>query len=103
MDIEILSKEENALLNRIEVEFKVVHEGKQTPKRSEVKDMVATLLKASKDVLVIDHMESSYGKGESIGYAKVYKTADDCQKVEPDHILKRNNLFKEKKADKKEE
>ena len=38
MEIQITEKQENELLNRLEVKFKVLHAKEKTPKRSEVKD-----------------------------------------------------------------
>ena len=103
MEIAIDGKRENLLLNRVEVDFKVAHVAEPTPKRDQVRDELAKLLKVTKDRVVVDHMESSFGKGESAGYAKIYKSKEEAVKLESDYVLVRNGLAqkKEKKAEEK--
>jgi len=84
-------------LNRVEVKFKVIHPKDKTPKRSEVKDLLVGALKAQKDRTVIEYLKPEFGIPETPGYAKIYKTKEDAQNTEPEHILKRNNLFEKKK------
>ena len=96
MEIEIEGKRENLLLNRVEVDFKLAHGAEPTPKRDQVREELAKLMKVTKDRVVVDHMESSFGKGETTGYAKVYKTKEDALKVESDYILVRNGLAQKK-------
>jgi small subunit ribosomal protein S24e len=97
MEVEIISKKENPIFGRMELNFKVSHPKEVTPKRKDVRDEIATQLKVQKDRIVIDNMKPEFGKPETLGYAKIYKTKDDAVKVESDAVLKRNNLFEEKK------
>ncbi len=97
MDVEIVSKDENELLERTEVRFKATHLNEGTPQREIVRDKLASLLKVPKERVVVDSMQSEFGKMETIGYAKVYKTKDAAVKYEREHILVRNKL-KEKAA-----
>ena len=97
MEIEIVDKKENELLERIEVTFKASHSKEGTPQRDAVKDKLSSLLKAPKERIVIDSMTSEFGRMETVGYAKVYKTKDAVMKYEREHILVRNKL-KEKVA-----
>ena len=106
MEVEVISKKENLLMGRLEVDFKVSHPKEITPKRKVVKDEIAALLEVPKDTIVIDHMKSEFGKPETVGYAKVYKSKKDAQHTETEAVLKRNNLFEAKKEtaeEKKEE
>jgi small subunit ribosomal protein S24e len=97
MEVEIISKKENPIFARMELNFKVSHPKEVTPKRKDVRDEIATQLKVQKDRIVIDNMKVEFGKPETLGYAKIYKTKDDAQRVESEAVLKRNNLFEEKK------
>lgn len=97
MEVEIISKKENPIFGRMELNFKVSHPKEVTPKRKDVRDEIATQLKVQKDRIVIDNMKPEFGKPETLGYAKIYKTKDDAVRVESDAVLKRNNLFEEKK------
>lgn len=102
MEIEIISKKENPLVGRLEVNFKVSHPKEITPGRKEVRDEIATLLKVKKERIVIDNMKPEFGKPETIGYAKIYKSKDDALQMETKAVLKRNALIEEKKEEKKE-
>lgn len=97
MEVEIISKKENPIIGRMELNFKVSHPKEVTPKRKDVRDEIATQLKVQKDRVVIDNMKPEFGKPETLGYAKIYKTKDDAVRVESEAVLKRNNLFEQKK------
>jgi small subunit ribosomal protein S24e len=99
MEIEVISKKENPLLDRLEVNFKITHPKEITPKRKDVRDEIAALLKVKKDQIVIDHMNTEFGKPETIGYAKIYGSKEGAQKIETKAVLKRNYLLEEKKEE----
>jgi small subunit ribosomal protein S24e len=97
MEVEVIFKKENPLMDRLEVDFKVSHPKEVTPKRKDVRNEIATLLKVQKDRIVIDHMKSEFGKPETLGYAKVYKSKSEALSKETEAVLKRNSLVEEKK------
>lgn len=99
MEIEIVSRKENMLIERTEIVFKTIHLNEKTPKRTEIKEKLAELLGVSKGNVVIDNMKAEFGRPESMGYAKVYKNMENGKGLERDYILRRNNLL-EKKAEK---
>lgn len=101
MEIEFVSKRENKLLDRIEVDFKIGHEG-GTPSRGEVREEVASKMGVETDRVIIDRMRSIYGISETTGYAKIYSSPDKARKIEADYMLERNQLKIEKKKEKKE-
>lgn len=92
MQLEVLQMKENPLLKRVEVRFKAIHKGEPTPTRDSLRAFLAKELKATKDIVVIDHQASSFGKYETLGYAKIYKTKEEAASVERKHILIRNRL-----------
>ena len=93
MEIEVMEKKDHPLLSRLEVSFRVKHPNESTPKRSEIRESIAGQLNVKKGCVVIDNMKAVFGKAETIGYAKVYKTEDDAKSIERDHILIRNSLI----------
>lgn len=97
MEIEIVEKKENGLLERIEVTFKASHTDEGTPQREAVREKLSALLKAPKERVIVDAMTSEFGRMETVGYAKVYETKEAAMKYEREHILVRNKL-KEKKV-----
>ena len=102
MELEIIEKRENPLLNRTEVKFRVKHQGEKTPERELVKSDLAEMLKVNKSLVIIDYIRPSFGMAVSSGYAKIYKSVEDAKKIEPSYILKRNK-FGEVKEEKTEE
>lgn len=101
MEIEIVEKSDNVLLERTEVKAKATHNKESTPARKAVSEALKETLGLKKEVLVVDTVDSSFGKSVSMVFAKVYKNMETARKVEADHVLKRNGLWQEPK--KKEE
>lgn len=69
MKMEITQKKENPLQKRVEVYFKLDHAGESTPGRNAVAEEVAKQMKSKRDCVVVDTIESVYGK--EIGRAHV--------------------------------
>jgi small subunit ribosomal protein S24e len=92
MEVEIVSKDENLLLERIEVTFKAVHAKEGTPQRDVIREKLASLLKVGKERVIVDSMSSEFGRMETFGYAKVYKSKEAAMRYEREHILIRNKL-----------
>lgn len=103
MKVEIVSKNENKLMDRVEVRFRADHDGEATPTRDAIRTALATAMAVQKDRVVVSDMESKYGLGASDGYAKVYTSVDAAKKNEKEYLLIRNGLAQkpEKKAGKK--
>jgi small subunit ribosomal protein S24e len=99
MRIEITNREENKLLNRVEVRYKAVHSKEKTPSREESRNQLAANLQVPKELVIIDYQKSKFGKNYTEGYAKVYKTKEEAMALEPDFLLIRNGL-KSKEGDK---
>ena len=92
MQLEVIKRKENPLLKRIEVRFKATHKAEPTPTRDALRAFLAKELNATKDIVVIDSQASTFGRYETVGYAKVYKSKDEALAVERKHILVRNKL-----------
>ena len=94
MKMEFNQKKENPLLKRTEVYFTINHAGEATPSKGAVVEAIAAELKASKDAIVLDSVESVFGTGKSRGYVKVYESKDAALKYESEYLLKRNGISK---------
>ena len=104
MEIEIDSKRNNPLLNRTEIFFTIKHEGEGTPTRELIRSELADKLNVKKETIVVNTIDSSFGKQEITGYAKVYSSLVKAKDTERDHLLIRNQLIEaEKKSGKKVE
>ena len=97
MEIEVISRKDNTLLGRIELQFKISHPRENTPKREDVRNELAAFVNSKKDRVVIDKMHAVFGKSETLGYAKVYNSKELAREIEREHVLKRNNLYEEPK------
>jgi len=98
MKIEITEKKENPLQKRTEVRFRVDHSGEATPTRKAVVDELSKILKAKKDTVVLNNLDTTYGRGISKGYAKSYESKEAALEFEREYLLKRNNIAKEEPA-----
>lgn len=96
MDIKVISEKKNPLFNRREITFRVFHE-EATPSRKSVVDKLAATLNSKQGLVIVDSLKTEFGKRETVGYAKIYETAERAKEVERDHIIERNT-FGEKEA-----
>ncbi len=92
MKMEITQKKDNPLQKRVEVYFTLDHNGESTPGRNAVAEEVAKQMKSKRDCVVVDSIESVYGKGMSKGYAKVYENKEAALEFDREYLLKRNGI-----------
>lgn len=64
MKLEILNRNENPMLKRIEVEARITFES-GTPKKDDVKKIVAQAIKCDEKLTAIKHVYSDFGKKEA--------------------------------------
>ena len=96
--MEKTSRKENKLLNRVEIGFQWKHDGKSTPSRKEVMDLVATLEPGSKtDLIVVKDCKTRFGQPLTTGMAFIYGD-EESMKVEPEYIHKRHESFRSSSA-----
>lgn len=101
MKISIVSKKENPLLSRLDVEFEA-KEVTATPSRRELRQQLAALTSADEKLLIVDVLGQEYGTQEVKGTARVYKTEKDLKRTETKKLIARN-FGKEAVAKKKPE
>lgn len=93
MDIQVIEAKNNAVLNRREVVFKVIHD-ESTPSRKSVVERLAATLNSKVGLVYVDSLKTEFGKRETIGYAKIYETAERAKEIERAHIIERNTFNK---------
>ena len=91
MDVEIIEEDENPMLHRTDVRFQLTHE-EATPSRLSVRDSLAATMNKDADEVVVHELDTKYGMRKTIGYAKVYDSAEDAMDVEQEHMLDRNKI-----------
>ncbi len=98
MDVDIISEEENPMLHRTDVTFELVHE-EATPSRLQVRDSLAAKLNKNADEVVVRQLDTKFGMRKTVGYAKVYQTADHAAEVEQEYMLERNKITADEEAE----
>lgn len=93
MDIQVIEEKSNPLLNRREVVFKVIH-NEATPSRKSVVERLAATLNSKEGLVFVDSLDTEFGKRETLGYAKIYETAERAKQIERSHIMERNTFSK---------
>jgi small subunit ribosomal protein S24e len=91
MEITILSEEENPMLHRTDVTFRVSHV-EASPERLAVRDSLAARLNKSAEEVVIRKLDTKFGMRTTIGEAKVYEGPEFAKDVEQDYMLDRNKI-----------
>jgi ribosomal protein S24E len=96
MDVAVTSRAENVLLGRIELEIRLTHDAKSTPKRDEVQKKIADLESSMADLVIVRRMAPEFGLGATRGWVRVYKDAETLKRLEAHHILVRHKLAEKK-------
>ncbi len=90
MDINVINRKENPLLNRIEIEFECEYPEEGTPKLLDVKHKLVAMEDSSNDLLVVDTMKPSYGVSKAEGFAKIYDSVEKLNEIEPAAVISKN-------------
>ena len=103
MKVKIVSTNQNSLLRRKEVKFRVEQGVKgKTPTRLEVKRTIAAELKTNEEMVFIKKMKTMTGTNTAIGIANTYETLEQAKFIEPDYIRKRNSPSSEPQEEENE-
>jgi small subunit ribosomal protein S24e len=97
LDIQVIDEKNNPILNRREIIFKVIHD-ESTPSRKSVVERLAAALNSKMGLVYVDSLKTEFGKRETIGYAKIYETAERAKQIERAHIIERNTFAKPEEA-----
>jgi small subunit ribosomal protein S24e len=98
MDVDIISESENPMLHRTDVKFEVRHD-EATPSRLSVRDSLAAKLNKESDEVVVRKLDTKFGMRKTVGFAKVYESAEHATDVEQQHMLDRNKIVAEDSAE----
>jgi small subunit ribosomal protein S24e len=98
MEITIVSEEANPMLHRTDVRFEITHED-ATPSRLSVRDSLAAKLNKGSDEVVVHELDTKFGMRTTVGYAKVYESAEFARDVEQEYMLDRNKISEDGEAD----
>ena len=86
----------NKLLKRRELELIIEYES-ATPKRDEVRKLVAEKYGAEPERVIVEKLESLFGMLKAKAHIHIYDSAEDAIRFERKHILRRHGLIQEAK------
>ncbi|HIP66778.1 MAG TPA: 30S ribosomal protein S24e [Candidatus Nanopusillus sp.] len=93
MEVKIIERNENKLLNREEIYAVVEHPNGATPKREEIRKRLAAMLGVTENLIVVQKILSMYGLPISRVWAHIYKDEAILKRLEPKYLLRRNKLL----------
>jgi len=88
MEIQIIKDKTNPLLNRREISVAV--KNKTTATRIELKNKLAALLNSKPELIVIEHLDTIYGKQEMKGTVSLYQTEERLKQLAHKHLIARD-------------
>merc|ERR1711860_118926 len=92
----------NRLLARKQMIVDVLHPGKATVPKTEVREKLARMYKTTPDVIFCFGFRTKFGGGKTTGFALVYDTLDNAKKFEPKYRLTRHGLYEKPKGGRKQ-
>ena len=100
INVEVLSDQEDKLLERRQISFKVTHQKAATPKRTEIRKQLADVLKVNPETIQLRPLKQKTGRNEADGIALIYKSPDSARLIEQQYLADRLKP-KEKKEEEK--
>merc|ERR1711955_125792 len=92
----------NRLLNRRQMIVDVLHPGKATVAKTEIREQLAKAFKTTPDVIFCFGFRTQFGGGKTTGFGLVYDTLDLAKKFEPKYRLARHGLYERKRPSRKQ-
>ncbi len=88
MEIQIIKDKTNPLLQRREISVAV--KNKTTATRIELKNKLAALLNSKPELIVVEHLDTIYGKQEMVGTVSLYQTEERLKQIAHQHLIARD-------------
>jgi small subunit ribosomal protein S24e len=91
MEIQILEEKDNPLLDRKEIQLRIIQDA-GSPKIADLRKKIAAQLSLDESLFVVQHVCAEYGMNESRCLLKAYNSKERLKAVEADHVLRKNGL-----------
>merc|ERR1712133_300328 len=92
----------NRLLMRRHMIVDVLHPGNATVAKSDIREKLARMYKATADCIVCYGFRTAFGGGKTTGFALIYDSLDFLKQYEPKYRLARLGLFKKERQPRKQ-
>ncbi|ELW48927.1 40S ribosomal protein S24 [Tupaia chinensis] len=90
------------LLQRKQVIVDVLHPGKATAPKTEIREKLAKMYKTTPDVIFVFGFRTHFGGGKTTGFGMIFGSLDYVKKNEPKHRLPGHGLYEKKKTSRKQ-
>ncbi|MDD5615722.1 MAG: 30S ribosomal protein S24e [Candidatus Methanoperedens sp.] len=87
MELQIIKDKKNPLLKRREVSIKINNKG--TPSRIDVKNKLAAIANSKPELIVIEQLNTAFGKTELTGIASIYESEERLKQLAHQHLMAR--------------
>merc|ERR1712150_268025 len=87
----------NRLLCRKQMIVDVLHPGKATLAKTDIREKLARMYKTTPDVIFCFGFKTQFGGGKTAGFALIYDSLDYAKKFEPKYRLARHGLYERKR------
>nr|ABW90383.1 putative ribosomal protein S24 [Sipunculus nudus] len=92
----------NRLLSRKQMIVDVLHPGRATVPKTEIREKLARMYKTTHDVIFCFGFHTQFGGGKTTGFALIYDSLDLAKKFEPKYRLARHGLYKKDRIARKQ-
>merc|ERR1712150_245124 len=92
----------NRLLARRQMVVDVLHPGRATVPKTEVREKLSTMYKTTPDVIFCFGFRTQFGGGKTTGFALVYDSLDFAKKFEPKYRQVRHGMMEIKRPTRKQ-
>merc|ERR1712026_110164 len=92
----------NRLLSRKQMICDVLHPGRATVPKTEIREKLARMFKTTADVIFCFGFRTKFGGGKTSGFALIYDSLDLAKKFEPKYRLQRQGLYEKSKKGRKQ-
>merc|ERR1712142_653722 len=86
----------NRLLQRKQMVVDVLHPGKATVSKKDIREQLAKMYSTTADVCIAHGFKTQFGGGKTTGFALIYDSLDYAKKFEPHYRLVRHGLAEAK-------
>ncbi|ELK35441.1 40S ribosomal protein S24 [Myotis davidii] len=92
----------NRLLQRKQMVIDVLHPGKATVPKTEIREKLAKMYKTTTDVIFVFGFRTRFGGGKTTSFVMIYDSLNYAKKNEPKNRLARHGLYEKKKTSRKQ-
>merc|ERR1711953_1236841 len=92
----------NRLLMRRQMVVDVLHPGKASVAKSEIREKLARMYKSTADCIQCFGFRTDFGGGKTTGFALIYGSVEYLKQYEPKYRLARLGLYKKDKQPRKQ-